>query len=181
VNQTSAEPSRRDLLWRPMSPRDLAAATGLANRVHVDFPEDAAVFAERLRLYPQGCWVLWRNGLSDAIAGYLVSHPWRLGEPPALNAQLGELPANASSYYMHDLTLSPAARGSGAASAIVRQILAHAFERGFANASLVAVSGSAPFWQSHGFRIIGDDAEMRRKLQSYGDDAHFMVRELEDK
>lgn len=154
-----------------MTPRDLSAATGIANRVHVDFPEDAAVFAERLKLYPPGCWVL---GQDDDIVGYLVSHPWQFGEPPALNSQLGELPADASTYYIHDLTLLPAARGSGAAASIVKQILTHAKQLGFANASLVAVSGSAPFWQSHGFRVV-DDAGMRRKLESYGGDAHFMV------
>jgi ribosomal protein S18 acetylase RimI-like enzyme len=164
------------LVWRPMSPRDLAAATGIANRVHVDFPEDAAVFEERLRLYPQGCWVLEQSGPGSDIAGYLVSHPWRLGEPPALNSLLRGLPADASTYYIHDLTLLPAARGGGAASAIVRQILAHAQERGFSTASLVAVSGSAPFWQSHGFRIVDDDVEMRRKLASYGGAAHVMAR-----
>ncbi|MDB5600785.1 MAG: GCN5-related N-acetyltransferase [Xanthobacteraceae bacterium] len=159
-----------------MSDADLAAATGIANRVHVNHPEDAAVFAERLKLYPAGCWVL---GQGDNIAGYIVSHPWRLGEPPALNSLLRQLPADASTYYIHDLTLLPAARGTKAASGIVRQILAHAVARGFANASLVAVTGSAPFWQAHGFRIIGlDDAEMRRKLASYGGDARFMVRDL---
>jgi ribosomal protein S18 acetylase RimI-like enzyme len=160
-----------------MTPRDLSAATGIANLVHVDFPEDAAVFEERLKLYPPGCWVL---GQGSDIAGYLVSHPWRFGTPPALNSQLGELPADASTYYIHDLTLLPAARGSGAASAIVRQILAHAMQRGFANVSLVAVSGSAPFWQTHGFRLKGDDADIRRELVSYGGDAHFMVRDFGD-
>lgn len=164
-----------------MTPRDLAAATGIANRVHVDFPEDAAVFEERLRLYPDGCWVLEANGRGDEIAGYLVSHPWRLGAPPVLNSQLGELPAEASTYYIHDLTLLPTARGGGAASGVVRQILTHAVACGFATASLVAVSGSAPFWLSHGFRVIGDDADMRRKLQSYGGDAHFMAREFGDR
>jgi GNAT superfamily N-acetyltransferase len=119
-------------------------------------------------------------GRDDDIAGYLVSHPWYLGEPPALNAQLGKLPVVASTYYIHDLTLLALARGGGAASAIVRHILAHAVARGFATTSLVAVSGSASFWQSHGFRVV-DDAAMQHKLASYGDDAHFMVRELEDK
>jgi ribosomal protein S18 acetylase RimI-like enzyme len=160
-----------------MTTHDLAAATGIANLVHVDFPEDAAVFEERLRLYPDGCWVL---GQGDEIAGYLVSHPWRLREPPALNSLLRGLPAEASTYYIHDLTLLPAARGAGAAASIVRQILAHAAACGFATASLVAVSGSAPFWQSHGFRIIADDADMRRKLQSYGGEAQFMVRVFGD-
>lgn len=169
-------------VWRPMTPADLVAATGIANRVHVDYPEDAAVFAERLRLYPAGCWVLSANGRggerASDIAGYLVSHPWRLGEPPTLNSLLGELPENPTTYYLHDLTLLPQARGGGTASRIVKQILAHALQSGFDTASLVAVSGSAPFWQSHGFRVVTDDADMRRKLASYGD-AHFMVRTME--
>lgn len=179
MTDPSDQPQRdRKSTWRLMTTRDLVAATGIANLVHVDFPEDAAVFEERLRLYPQGCWVLEQGGQGSEIAGYLVSHPWRLGAPPALNSQLGELPGDASTYYVHDLTLLPVARGGGAASAIVRQILAHAVERGFATASLVAVSGSAPFWQSHGFRVVGDDVDMRRKLASYGGEAHFMVREF---
>lgn len=166
------------LVWRPMTPADLAAATGIADRVHVDYPEDAAVFAERLRLYPAGCWVFGARGQGGDISGYLVSHPWRLGEPPALNSRLGELPAEPSTYYLHDLTLLPNARGGGAASRIVTQILGHATQQGFATASLVAVSGSAPFWQSHGFRIAEQDDDLRRKLASYGD-AHFMVRTME--
>ncbi|MFD0462089.1 hypothetical protein ACFQY9_09505 [Microvirga aerilata] len=44
--------------WRPMTPQDLAQVQVLADAIHVDHPEDAAVIAERQHLYPQGCLVL---------------------------------------------------------------------------------------------------------------------------
>src|SRR3990170_3814523 len=49
------DPSRAK--WRPMSEADVAAVVSIAGRVHVDYPEDDAVFAERRRLYPDGCMI----------------------------------------------------------------------------------------------------------------------------
>jgi hypothetical protein len=43
--------------WRAMAAADLPAVNALAERIHPSFPEDAAIFAERLRLYPDGCRV----------------------------------------------------------------------------------------------------------------------------
>ncbi|MEJ1976896.1 MAG: hypothetical protein WDN49_13095 [Acetobacteraceae bacterium] len=53
------------------------------------YPEEPAVLAERLQLYPAGCLVLQ---VGQGIAGYAVSHPWLFGRPPALNARLEGLP-----------------------------------------------------------------------------------------
>ena len=72
--------------WRAMTVDDLASVDVIAARVHPSYPEDHAVFAERLRLHATGCRVLMTGG---EIAGYVISHPWHLGEPPALNALLG--------------------------------------------------------------------------------------------
>ncbi len=44
-------------LWRPMTEADLPAVCDIADRVHVSYPEDDTVFAERLRIYPAGCAV----------------------------------------------------------------------------------------------------------------------------
>ncbi|MFX9008082.1 hypothetical protein ABTN33_19340, partial [Acinetobacter baumannii] len=44
--------------WRAMSIADLPLVNVLAARIHPDYPEDEVVFAERLRLYPEGCRVL---------------------------------------------------------------------------------------------------------------------------
>ena len=44
--------------WSPMHPEDVAAAVDLANAVHLSYPEDALVLRDRLRVYPEGCFVL---------------------------------------------------------------------------------------------------------------------------
>ena len=46
------------------------------------------VFAERLRLWPAGCFVCADGG--GGIIGYAVSHPWRRDDAPALDALLGK-------------------------------------------------------------------------------------------
>ncbi|MGJ4951372.1 GNAT family N-acetyltransferase [Bradyrhizobium sp. HKCCYLS20291] len=158
-----------------MTTDDLAGADAVAARVHPHFPEDHAVFAERLRLHPAGCSVLSSAG--GAIAGYVISHPWELGRPPALNVLIGSLPADAGTYYIHDLALLRDVRGSGAASEIVRQLVGHARAIGLPSLSLVAVNGSTPFWAKQGFAVtapLGSDG----KLQSYGEDARLMSFDL---
>jgi GNAT superfamily N-acetyltransferase len=159
--------------WRPMRLADLPAVGALAAMIHPDYPEDDAVFAERLRLYPAGCHVLARG---DGIAAYVVSHPWH-GAPPALNTRLGALPAQPSTFYIHDLALAPDARGTGAASEIVSWLIAHAREIGAPGLSLIAVNGSAAFWRRHGFAARRDPG-LDRKLDSYGAGAQVMVRAI---
>ncbi|QCI65228.1 GNAT family N-acetyltransferase [Phreatobacter stygius] len=158
--------------WRPMRPGDLGRVAAIAAEVHPDFPEDDAVFAERLALYPEGCLMLEAAG---SPAGYVVSHPWRSGQLPALNALLTKLPDDRSTYYIHDLALLPAARGSGAASAIVAILVGQAVAEGLPDLSLVAVNNSQGFWQRHGFSVVTDPA-LADKLASYDAAARLMVR-----
>ncbi len=160
--------------WRAMTLADLPEVVAIADVVHPDFPEDAAIFAERLALHPGGCRVLERDG---GIAAYVLSHPWAAGSCPPLNRLLGTLPEPAASYYIHDLALLPAARGSGAAPAIVAALAEHATRLGLAAMSLVAVNGSAGFWRRQGF-AEADVPALADKLASYGTDARFMVRDL---
>lgn len=157
-------------VWRPALASDLAAIVGVAGEVHPDFPESPAVFAERLALYPAGCRLL--AGRDDPL-GYVISHPWPLGVCPALDSLIGAVPAHSDSYYIHDLALRPAARGTGAAGTLVAALKDHAREAGFATLSLIAVNGSAPFWRGRGF-AEAPPADPG-KLASYGADALFMV------
>jgi GNAT superfamily N-acetyltransferase len=154
-----------------MTPADMTAVDAIAAVVHPAFPEDEAVFIERLTLHPAGCRLLI---MSDQPAGYALSHPWRSGSLPALNALLGVIPADSDTYYIHDLALLPAARGSGAAAALVDELKGHAIELGLPGLSLVAVNDSAGFWRRQGFveHPAGDAAE---KLASYGKDARLMT------
>ena len=158
--------------WRPLTALDLPAVETIAATVHPTFPEETAVFAERQRLYPDGARFLELGGNP---AGYIFSHPWHYKALPALNALLGAIPEDADTYYVHDLALLPAARGTGAAALIVGDILRHARASGFATVSLVAVNGSLPFWYKHGFRAV-HAPELADKLGSYEDAARLMVR-----
>ena len=162
-----------------MSAADLPLVRTVAEKVHPAFPEDAEVFAERLRLHAAGCLV-FHDGA--AIVGYAVSHPWRAMDPPALNSRLGILPRHPETYYIHDIALLPELRGTGAAAMAVARMLAQAGREKLGTASLVAVNGSAGFWRRHGFREIAldkiRDVALMRKLSGYSNAAVFMVRRL---
>jgi len=158
--------------WRPLTTIDLPAVQAIAATVHPGFFESPDIFAERLRLYPGGAHLLEFDG---EPRGYIFAHPWRAGTVPMLNSLLGAIPEGADSYYLHDLALLPSARGTGAATQIVGQQIALAASEGFRSASLVAVNGSAGFWQRLGF-APDHRPELDNKLRSYEPSACYMVR-----
>ncbi|WP_244667894.1 MULTISPECIES: GNAT family N-acetyltransferase [unclassified Bosea (in: a-proteobacteria)] len=159
-----------------MTATDLPTVMAVAAQVHPNYPESEVVFAERLALHPAGCLVL--TG-AEGLGGYVLSHPWRLGQVPALDSLLGALPDDADAYYIHDLALLPVARDGGAASTCVDRLAAHARASGFVRMALVAVGNSAGFWRRQGFREAHDEA-LARKLASYDDAARYLVRDLKD-
>lgn len=160
--------------WRPMTAADLRAVETISEAVHAAYPEDPEVFAERLTLFPMGCHVLQGGG---RLVGYVISHPWRLAAPPALNALLGGLPQPAGCYYIHDLALLPEARGRGVARRVVRALGVMAFSLALPEVALVAVGGSAGFWQAQGF-VEQDLPDLTAKLASYDAEARYMRRRL---
>ena len=157
-----------------MTAYDLPAVETIAAEVHPGFFEAPEVLAERQQLYRNGCYLL---EIGERPTGYLLSHPWREGGPPALDSMLGDIPADAATYYLHDIALLPVARRIGAASEILDALVKHAQARGFATMSLVAVNGSQGFWERHGF-AVKNRPEMKTKLRSYAADARFMVKPL---
>jgi GNAT superfamily N-acetyltransferase len=161
--------------WRLMLESDLVQVNQIADIVHINYPEDEGVFAERRRLYPPGCQVL----ASDAqLFGYIISHPSIYARPPALNSLLGELPERPTTYYVHDIALLPEVRNQGHASRAVELVLAHATIAGFTNVSLIAVNNSTEFWRRHGF-LTASEPSVDAKLESYGAGSFFMVRRLD--
>jgi len=137
--------------WRPMRAADLPAVAAISNAVHGAFTEAQPVYAERLALWPEGCRILETGA---GVAGYLMAHPWRLGAPPALGAMLGTLPAAADVYYLHDIALLLAARGTGAGAAAVGFVLESAAAARLPLVELVAVNGADTYWRAQGFEPI---------------------------
>ncbi|KFG66615.1 GNAT family N-acetyltransferase [Microvirga sp. BSC39] len=162
------------MAWRPMTPQDLTQVQALADAIHVSHPEDPEVLAERQRLYPKGCFMLVDD---ERAIGYALTHPWRFAEPPCLNRLLGAIPSPATTYYIHDVALLPAARGKGYAAQITSLLVGHARKAGFDNLSLVAVNKSQVFWEKAGFREVAVPG-LGAKLASYGPDAALMVRDV---
>lgn len=154
--------------WRPMTSSDLRDVERVAGTVHLAHPEDAAVFRERLHLYPMGCLVL--DGAS-VVQGYVLSHPWILGRPPSLNTVLGRLPTAADTFYVHDLALLPGVRATGMATRAVELVAGLAEREGLRTLSLLAVGNSLRFWQRNGFQAV----DLGIDLSSYGA-ADFMIR-----
>ena len=154
------------LTWRGMAVADLPAVEALAASMHPHHPEAAAVFAERLSLAPQGCWVLAGPA---GLAGYALSHPWTGTTAPPLDTLLGALPARPGAWHIHDIALLPEARGAGHAAAILRHLLAI-----LPWATLVAIPGTGAYWTRQGFAdaTVADAPA----LASYGAGARFMAR-----
>lgn len=148
---------------------DLTAVDRVATTVHVAYPEDPAVFANRLELFPAGCLMAEEAG---EILGYCLAHPGTVGDPPPLDTVLARLPAAADCLYIHDVALLPQARGRHLGVALARRLEEVARAHGFARVALTAVNHSDGFWQALGYL-----PQPCAKLASYGD-ATYRVKRL---
>jgi len=164
----------RDVAWRAMTGYDFGAVFEIANKVHPGVFEAEAVLAEKFTLYRNGCYLL---EVGEKPAGYVLSHPWTLGSLPALDTLLGAIPADADTFYIHDLALLPLTRGLGAARQIVVALTKHARAMAYPSMSLVAVNGSVPFWEKQGF-AVEERPELAEKLAAYEPAARYMVSPL---
>ncbi|RYC58919.1 hypothetical protein CHU98_g7282 [Xylaria longipes] len=159
-------------IWRPLTPHDIVGLVHVANIVHTELQERDSVFAERARLFPEGCLVLEEEA---RICGYAISHPIRHRQPPTLDSFLGEIALEADQFYIHDVCILPELRGTGHAFDALDRLLATA-ER-YPTTCLVSVYGTAPFWARFGFRPLDAiDHTLSEKMRGYGDDAVYLER-----
>jgi predicted N-acetyltransferase YhbS len=161
-------------IWRPATAADLDEVERIGNEIHETLQERPEVFANKLALFPQGCFVLARNG---AITGYGVAHPWALGSVPALDTLMAALPPAPTCLYIHDVVVLPAARGQGAAGVLVDLYEAVARRHELQSHALVSVYGTYVFWERFGFQTTADP-ELAHKLKSYGETARYMRKSL---
>jgi ribosomal protein S18 acetylase RimI-like enzyme len=167
-------PDRPAPSWRGLRQEDLAAVCRIAGRVHAGLPERREVFEEKLRLFPAGCLALeWRG----TPVGYGISHPWRLYEIPPLDAFLEKLPASPDCLYLHDIAVTPAARGGRAAARLVALLCDVARKEGVGRIALASVYGTNGFWRRMGFEEVPGDG-LADKLGSYGPGARYMIKPL---
>lgn len=160
--------------WRSTTAADLDAIQKIANVVHPELAESSEVFAEKLRLFPEGCFVLADDGV---VLGYAFVHPWRLNDVPKLNEFLRRIPSEPDCLLIHDVAVLQWARGRGASKALLDLIANLARDREIPNLALVSVYNSHLHWGRLGFEVVSNELIVA-KLNSYGGTASYMVRAL---
>jgi ribosomal protein S18 acetylase RimI-like enzyme len=158
--------------WRIMNVQDNDSVATIASKVHPGLPERDEVFAQRITLFPDGCYALVSSETTELV-GYIISHPIHYRQPPALDSLLEGPLTDLDQYYIHDLALLPEYQGCGYAREIM-EILSKTTKR-YTTISLVSVYGTAKFWAKYGFLPVEDES-LKVKLLDYGEDAVFLER-----
>ncbi len=162
---------------RPLRHEDLADVFALQDDSYPPALRDSVeALASRLQL-ADGCCHL--ADLDQRPVGYILAHPWVGMQPPAVDTVLSLPPGDAPKVvYVHDLSVSAAAKGSGLGACLLDAALDAGRRGGLVSAELVAVPGAAGYWQRMGFRPLDMDSALARKVRLYGDGAVYMGREL---
>lgn len=136
--------------------------------------EDIETIKSLGRLSPETCLMA---ELQEPV-GYLIAHPWVAEDLPPLNTHMREIPDGASTFFLHDLALSPKARGQGVAPGLVAEGLARARRLGLRDASLLSIQNSRGFWEKMGFIARPELADKVRPVleQFLRTDFVFMTR-----
>lgn len=151
---------------RPITEDDLDTVMDIqSSAYHPFFQEDRFVFEDRLRNFPDGCWIAEVDGYS---AGYLFSHPCQLNAPPNLNSAIESLPKKPDCYFIHDVAINPEFRGMGIGRNLADKAKQLAIENSFKDMALISVQNSEKFWNKMGFKRVEDlSKEMAEKVESY--------------
>jgi ribosomal protein S18 acetylase RimI-like enzyme len=162
---------------REMTPADLPEILTIQNSCFKpQFLETISIFAEKLSLFPSGCFVA-NNG--SKCTGYLFSHPWPAGQSAPLNKSLYPLPTGCDSLYLHDCAVHPDAQGCGLAKKLINKVIETAVAIGANSIQLVSVQHSEVFWKHFGFDIVNKESPQKtRNLTTYGSDAVLMSLKL---
>lgn len=159
----------------PFAQRHLSQALRLQSDVYPSFlvePENA--FASRCATAAPYCLAA---EVHDVLIAYLLAHGWPREAPPPVGAVL-DPEVRGDSLFLHDLAVSPAARGTGVGRALVDRAFTLARNDGLQRAELIAIEGAAPFWAGLGFAATMPSPALAAKVAGYGPRAQWMARAL---
>ncbi len=161
---------------RPLNGEDLADVFALQSASYPPALRDSLdALASRLQFAGGCCHVA---DIDRRPVGYILAHPWLSMQPPAVDTVLSLPSGEARVLYVHDLSVSAAAKGAGLGARLLDAALGAGRRSGLVRAELVAVPGAARFWQGRGFRPLDVGPELAAKVRLYGDGAVYMGREL---
>lgn len=166
-------PENKRPIWRPMTIQDVPQVSEMEAIAHPNYHEGAAMVANRLALFAQGCCLCEIEG---EPVGYMISHPWVKGQPVPLDVMIDRIPDGADCLYLHDLALMPTARGSGAAQDALKHAESICVAHGLTAIAIVALPYAIGFWERVGFSApLPNKGEVERK---YGAGARYMERSV---
>lgn len=113
--------------------------------------ESPAAFERLIAIFPDGA-----IGAFDphGLCAFIFGVPLLRGMTLDLGSPLAAIPADADTFYVHDIAVARRCRGQRIGFELATRLLDIARARGFTRAELVSVQGSAPFWERFGFRAI---------------------------
>lgn len=160
---------------RPMSPSDLDAVMGIQAACHQpNYHEPREAFANKLAMAPDCAWVAEHHA---QVCAYLWCLPIDEDHLPMLHASNWQAPQRPRWLYLHDLAVTPEARGTGAGQRLIAQAAALAQRLTLEGLALVAVGDSLAYWQRRGFHAMAaKHPSLARSLSSFGSNAQFMIR-----
>lgn len=151
---------------------DLPAALQIQSAAYPAFLiEDERAFLSRITLAATYCLAARQEG---QLLGYVLAHGWRRGSPPPIGAVLAD-GEPAEVLFIHDLAMTPAARGGGIGNGLVTHALALAGQDGLRRAELIAVEGAADYWRRLGFVEEPVAGELQAGIAAYGTRARWMA------
>ena len=163
-----------DIKIRPMQASDIGQILAIQAACYTEIePESCASLLAKHTASPATCFVAELGG-GGQVAGYLLSVPCELANPPALNAPNCPLPAAPDCLYLHDLAIAPAGRGAGVGKMLMQAFMGALQASALHSASLIAIQGSAPYWMRFGFAPAPLTPPLAAKLQTYGQGAQYL-------
>ena len=137
---------------RLLNVEDIPAVLAVQRECYMDqLLESERTFHLKIDKCSRGCLGLDRNG---RIGGYVFCQPWRSGEAMPLDDASAALPEACDCLYIHDLSVIPAWRGTGAAKELLDGVFGLAEDLGLRKFALVSVQSSERFWARWGFQVV---------------------------
>lgn len=159
---------------RLITPADIPAVVALQDSCYSDaLYESPALLQQRLTSAAGSCWLA--ENADGRLLAYLFSYPSINGYVTPL-ASAFSVSAIPELLYLHDMAVNPAARGLGLASQLLATAKQYALSLGLSKLALVAVQGSVPYWQRHGFAVVNElsDSAITALAGYHGEQACYM-------
>jgi GNAT superfamily N-acetyltransferase len=138
------------MVIRPLTRDDVPAIHALEVEAYLPpLHESAEAFIRLIEIYPEGAFGCFDE---DGLCGYAFGVPLKGGTTLELRSPLAAIPADADTFYIHDVAVAARCRGRGVGRLLAGRLVDLARARGFVRSELVSVQGSAPFWEQFGFR-----------------------------